>query len=96
MMEIMTPFHQTSMESTWTTITASTSKNHSFKVKVIHQQDQVYHVRVQLADTLVQLSERQATSHPFKVSKSRKRLQQVKKLQEMSESLSADDNVVDV
>lgn len=54
----------------------------------------MYHVRVQLVDTLVQLSKRQATSHQFKVSKSRKRLQQVKKLQEVSKPLPAGDIVM--
>lgn len=45
-------------------------------------EDQVYHVRVQLVESLVQLSKRQATSHRFKPLKSRKQLRKVKKLGE--------------
>jgi hypothetical protein len=57
------------------------------------KEDELYPVRIRLVESLVQLSKRQATPHWFKVSKSRKRLQQVKKVQELSEPLPAGDIV---
>ena len=46
-----------------------------------------------LEDGLVELSKPQATPHQFKVSKSRKRVQQVEKLEELCEPLPAGDIV---
>ncbi|KAG0645145.1 hypothetical protein D0Z07_9226 [Hyphodiscus hymeniophilus] len=56
-------------------------------------EDQVYDVRLQLVESLVQLSKRQATPHQFKLSKFKKRMQQIEKLQDLCESTTAGDIV---